>query len=511
MDTADANLERLRAALGAACTHLLACRNAEGFWEGHLSSSALSTATALSALALADDRADRPLIASGVAWLAAHRNADGGWGDTPDSPSNLATTLLVASALRLAAVDDPSVFPTEYLAAHGAAGAASRVVAIRRAYGADRTFAVPILMNCALAGLVEWAQVPPLPYQLAVLPRAWYPALRLQVVSYALPALIAVGMAIEFHRSPRTPASWLRRLVTPMVRRKLVGLQPQSGGFLEAAPLTAFVCMSLLSVGLRDDPVVHSGLRFLRQSVRPDGSWPIDTNLSVWVTSLSLTALAAAGVEPPEAERTRQWLAARQVRQRHPFTDAAPGGWGWSHLSGAVPDADDTSGALLALGDRLDEASRAAGVQWLLDLQNSDGGWPTFCRGWGQLPFDQSCDDLTAHALRALVVGAPASSRPAAERGLPSTQQAVARGLAYLRARQRPDGAWVPLWFGNQSTPDQQNPVLGTARVLAALARVHPEGDMARRGREYLLAAQNDDGGWGGSCRPEIRSSRKRR
>ena len=202
----------------------------------------------------------------------------------------------------------------------------------------------------------------------------------------------------------------------------------------------------------------------------------------------------------PEAERTRQWLAARQARRRHPFTDAAPGGWGWSHLSGAVPDGDDTPGALLALGDHLDETSRAAGVQWLLDLQNSDGGWPTFCRGWGQLPFDQSCDDLTAHALRALAAGAPASSRPAVERGLSSPQQAVKRGLAYLRARQRPDGAWVPLWFGNQTTPDQQNPVLGTARVLAALAQLDPGGDMAARGKAFLLAAQNEDGGWGGAA-----------
>ena len=81
---------------------------------------------------------------------------------------------------------------------------------------------------------------------------------------------------------------------------------------------------------------------------------------------------------------------------------------------GAVPDADDTAGALLAFarwpgsaawsGDacaRVDAAA-AAGVQWLLGLQNRDGGWPTFCRGWGKLPFDRSGADLTAHALRAL-------------------------------------------------------------------------------------------------------------
>ena len=46
-------------------------------------------------------------------------------------------------------------------------------------------------------------------------------------------------------------------------------------------------------------------------------------------------------------------------------------------------------------------AAAGNGIRWLLDLQNRDGGIPTFCRGWGALPFDRSATDLTAHALRA--------------------------------------------------------------------------------------------------------------
>ncbi len=49
-----------------------------------------------------------------------------------------------------------------------------------------------------------------------------------------------------------------------------------------------------------------------------------------------------------------------------------------------------------------EKSSLQAAAVWLLDLQNRDGGWPTFCRGWGTLPFDRSSCDLTAHALRAL-------------------------------------------------------------------------------------------------------------
>jgi squalene-hopene/tetraprenyl-beta-curcumene cyclase len=484
-------------ALAQARRHLLSLRTDEGYWEGRLSSSALATATAVSTLALACDRADTKLLTQAVRWLAADQNEDGGWGDTPDSPSNLSTTLLVASALTLngdtAASAGSLGRARVYLRAQAGEGPAAIASAVTALYADDRTFAVPILMNCALAGLVEWSQIPSLPYQLAILPRAWYHALGLQVVSYALPALIAVGMALEYHKSVRSPGSMLRRAVTPVGRRKLVELQPPSGGFLEATPLTAFVTMSLLSLGWGDDAVVRQGLGFLRESARADGSWPIDTNLSVWLTSLASRALSFAGGEDePEMERTRRWLAQRQYRQPHLFTGAAPGGWGWSHLSGAVPDADDTAGALLALSGHLDADAHAAGVRWLLDLQNANGGWPTFCRGWGRLPFDQSCADITAHVLRALTVSPQADDAP--------IRQAMERGLNFLRSRQRSDGSWVPLWFGNQAAPDHLNPVLGTARVLPALARLEPAGPIAARGCAFLTEAQNEDDGWGGAA-----------
>ncbi|MGB1674258.1 MAG: squalene--hopene cyclase, partial [Limisphaerales bacterium] len=67
---------------------------------------------------------------------------------------------------------------------------------------------------------------------------------------------------------------------------------------------------------------------------------------------------------------------------------------------------DATSGALIALHQLSEnpasEIDRAMlGIRWLLGLQNRDGGMPTFCRGWGHLPFDRSSADITAHAIRA--------------------------------------------------------------------------------------------------------------
>jgi squalene-hopene/tetraprenyl-beta-curcumene cyclase len=287
-------------------------------------------------------------------------------------------------------------------------------------------------------------------------------------------------------------------------------MQPESGGYLEATPLTSFVVMSLAAAGETEHPVVAAGVRFLLASIRRDGSWPIDTNLATWVTTLAVGALATyksvmgSGVIFPDRLAIREWLLRQQSTRQHPFTHAAPGAWAWTPLSGGVPDADDTAGALLALRalaepDERTVASAAAGVRWLVGLQNRDGGIPTFCRGWGALPFDRSTPELTAHALRAWDAW-DAALEPSLRR---SVRRAASRALRYLERAQRPDGSWVPLWFGSETAPDEENPVYGTARVLLALgsgtASVRDASPIhRRRAVRWLLGVQNDDGGWGG-------------
>lgn len=504
---------------------LVRAQHPDGYWEGYLSSSALSTATALSALALGRAAEDNPRIQGGANWLFRTQNADGGWGDTVDSPSNLSTTLLAISALRLVSLADqghgeaatippwPDVAlqipSTDALAkANGfvskAAGArpCERIAAVTRAYGEDRTFAVPILMNGALAGLFPWDEIPDLPFELAALPGGLYRGLRLQVVSYALPALIAIGLLLHRRKAVHpTLRRWIREAVAPGVLAKLARLQPPSGGFLEAIPLTSFVAMSLLAVGGPEQPVARKGLDFLRRTVRPDGSWPIDANLSVWLTSSAVNALAHAGrLAAIPAGPARRWLADRQGHEIHPFTGARPGGWPWTHLPGGVPDADDTAGALLALHHLGEREVLSSGVRWLLDLQNADGGWPTFCRGWNRLPFDRSAPDVSAHVLLALhTCGSIQNGGRSHHGGIAAVRSAIHRGLRFLATVQRSDGSWIPLWFGNQSAPEGVNAVLGTARVVAGCRELgEATGPDLVRGARFLVGAQNADGGWGG-------------
>ncbi|MBX9626807.1 MAG: hypothetical protein K2X82_23605, partial [Gemmataceae bacterium] len=532
--------ERLRAAYVTARDALLAERVRAGHWVGELSTSALSTATAVMALHLVDAAKHRDLIAGGVRWLADHQNADGGWGDTTASFSNISTTMLCRAALALtgAEKDHPSAVERVegYITTHAGATPADRAEAIRRRYGTDRTFSVPILMAAALAGLVPWREVPRLPFELACLPQSWYRFARLPVVSYALPALIAIGQCVHHHRRSWNPVrNVVRRLARGRSQRVLRRIQPTTGGYLEATPLTSFVVMALASQtpppnplprggrGDQNSPspagegpgegsaeVITEGVRFLVNSVRPDGSWPIDTNLATWVTTLSVNALAAAGDldSLDSKDAILAWLLNQQYRERHPYTGADPGGWAWTDLAGGVPDCDDTPGAILAVVS-LEDAGRVNDKadggwarwgharNWIADLQNGDGGWPTFCRGWGTLPFDRSGSDLTAHAIRAFVrLGGE-------DRGYFRRLygRRVDRGLAYLARHQRPDGSWLPLWFGNQHAPDDINPVYGTSRVLAAYRDLGlTDSPECRRGFAYLLSVQNPDGGWGGAA-----------
>jgi len=507
----------LLAAYQTARRDLLARRSEAGQWTGRLCSSALATATAVSALSLVGrstsdperGRACQQAAQAGLAYLRGAQNPDGGFGDTDRSFSNVATTMLVRAAIELArgtAEDEPLMRAAdEYLAGQGG------LEAVRRRYGDDQTFAAPILSNAALAGLVEWAEVPALPFELACLPHGWLPKVGLPVVSYAIPALVTIGQAKFFHSPPaRRTLRILRRLAVRRSLRQVERMQPASGGFLEAVPLTSFVLMSLAATGRADHVVARRATGFLLGLMREDGSWPVDANLATWNTTQAIQSLAAATGEVG-ALRCLDWLVGCQHRRVHPFTRAAPGGWGWTDLPGAVPDSDDTSGALLVLrimhasssaeNRTLIDRSAAKGLRWLLGLQNADGGWPTFCRGWGRLPFDRSAADLTAHALRALAAWA--------ESGLVARRRvggAIERGLRFLARTQRGDGSWVPLWFGNQYHPAEENPIYGTARVLLAyrdLGRLAAEP--ARRGLAWICASPNSDGGWGNGQRPYSR------
>jgi len=467
-----------------------------GMWRGRLSSSAISTSVSVFALFMIDKEKYASYIQQGIAWLKDTMRNDGSWGDTIESPSNMTATLL--TYVSLYAVDSPPEKAKEYLNnKFGGLTDQHIIQGVLAYYGKDLTFSAPILVMSALSGVItSWDKIPQLPFEVSVLPQSLFCFFQLPVVSYAIPALIAVGI-LRYKRGKKNLLSPIRKSFINKSLKVLIRLQPQNGGFLEAAPLTAFVAMCMSGAGYTEHIATQKAAGFLTDTVREDGAWPIDTDLASWVTALSVRAL--------DEDITDKKSLAETIKQnaftyKHPFTGAKEGGWGWTDLPGAAPDADDTSGALVALyillnGEYCTEVGK--GIEWLLDLQNTDGGMPTFCKGWGKLPFDRSSPDISAHSLLAFELWQDSLPSELQKR----CKESTGRMLRWMQKIQAADGSWTPLWFGDQDAQDERAPVYGTAMTVEYLAtsREPLAREMALKGIQYLLSTQNADGGWGGA------------
>ena len=194
--------------------------------------------------------------------------------------------------------------------------------AILRRYGKDQTFSVPILTVLALTRQARRRRRG-LAFGAAAAVRAGRASSRVVSVSAAAGGELRAAGADRDRAGPaplRAVAQPLARALRNRVRRRthsvLREMQPESGGYLEATPLTSFVVMSLAGMRRTSSPVVESGVRFLIDSMREDGSWAIDTNLATWVTTLSIGALADAGALARQRRRSRCGAGCSISRQR---------------------------------------------------------------------------------------------------------------------------------------------------------------------------------------------------
>jgi squalene-hopene/tetraprenyl-beta-curcumene cyclase len=223
----------------------------------------------------------------------------------------------------------------------------------------------------------------------------------------------------------------------------------------------------------------------------------------VWDTALTLIALADAGVtgRAPETRRAVTWLLRREIRRPGDWSlmnpNLEPGGWVFEYHNAFYPDTDDTAMALIALAryGRGDEPAARRGVNWLLGMQNKDGGWAAFDRDIDReiltkVPFadhnamlDPSCPDITARVLEAL-----------GHYGHRPDHPQVQRALRFLARTQEPHGGWPGRWGVNY--------VYGTWQVLVGLRGIGLDmGEpMVRKAADWLKRVQQPRGGWGESC-----------
>jgi squalene-hopene/tetraprenyl-beta-curcumene cyclase len=277
-----------------------------------------------------------------------------------------------------------------------------------------------------------------------------------------------------------------------------------SWGGIQPPWVWSIVALSALGYPL-DHPVLERAFRGLDDfTIEDELGRRIEACQSpVWDSALSLIGLADSGRDgmEPRLAAVRDWIERKQILDGHGDWKVynrrgRPGGFSFEHVNSWYPDVDDTAAVVLAFlkGDpsrRRDPVIERA-VDWMLSMQNPDGGWAAFDLEndrlfLNQIPFsdmDSLCDpstpDVTGRVLEAL--GALGDRRHRAASG---------RGLAYLRRTQEPEGSWFGRWGVNY--------VYGTSNVLCGLARQRvPASDpMVRRALRWLESVQNEDGGFG--------------
>lgn len=155
----------------------------------------------------------------------------------------------------------------------------------------------------------------------------------------------------------------------------------------------------------------------------------IDPNTAdVTARVLEMLGRCHLSIAPQASERALAYLAREQEPEGCWF-----GRWGVNYLYG-------TSGVLSALAAFAPERSRAMlrrGAEWLLQVQNPDGGWGETCRSYNDPKLKgkgNSTASQTAWALIGLLDAAPWIGLPA--------HPAIARGIDYLLYTQKPDGSW---------------------------------------------------------------------
>jgi len=176
-------------------------------------------------------------------------------------------------------------------------------------------------------------------------------------------------------------------------------------------------------------------------------------------------------------------------------------GWFFEYSNPYYPDNDTTAKVLTALSkvrfpDRVWEARRRQAIreaqQWVLSMQNRDGGWAAFDKDCDKellahVPFadhnamiDPSNEDITARILETL-----------SSLGFDRDSQPIRRAIDFLLRRQEADGSWFGRWGCNY--------LYGTWLTLWGLRTIgeDPSAPWALRATKWIRNCQNEDGGWG--------------
>ena len=207
--------------------------------------------------------------------------------------------------------------------------------------------------------------------------------------------------------------------------------------------------------------------------------------------------------DDPRLTKAAEWLLDAQILEhagdwRVKRPELKPGGWAFEFANDAYPDIDDTAMVMIALHKMRQQDDPRMNLalersrEWLEGMQSKNGGWGAFdvdnFKRWvSTIPFcdfgevvDPPSEDVTAHVLEIL-----------GRMGYNTSRTSVTKGLDYVKETQENDGSWWGRWGVNY--------IYGLGAVLPALQHIGEDMGQPyiRRALDWIMEHQHEDGGWG--------------
>ncbi len=529
----------LEQAIENGANHLVSLQAEEGYWLGELEADTTLESDYIYYLYVLG-KADPERIAKLANYVRRRQLPDGGWNIFPGGPSDLNATCKAYFALKLVGddVDAPHM--------------AQARETVHRLGGLELTNSY-VRFYLALIGAVGWELVPSIPPELLLLPN-WFYLNIYEMSSWTRGIVIPMAILSALRPDWRLPErarvdelfkdishkaaafDWSKQLLSwrnvflaidrglklyeklpwkPLRRRALreakawmLAHMERSEGLAAIYPAMMNSIFALMALGHGpEDPLTAREIReFSRFEIEEGDTIRMQPCVSpVWDTCIAMVSLEEAGLpaDHPVLVKAADWMLSKQVLGPGDWQfknkDAEPGGWAFEFRNDFFPDVDDTAFVLMALQrvkhpdpERMEKAVRL-GIQWLLSMQNKDGGWGAFDRDNARqllcnIPFadhnamiDPSTADVTARVLECL-----------GRFGWPAEHPAVQRGVKFLLKDQCEDGSWFGRWGVNY--------VYGTSGALRALETVSLTAkEFCQRAVRWLRAVQKADGSFGES------------
>jgi squalene-hopene/tetraprenyl-beta-curcumene cyclase len=531
--------EQVETAVKNGADYLLSVQSEEGFWLGELEADTTLESDYIYYLHVLG-KAEPERIAKLANYVRRKQLAEGGWPIYPGGPCELNATCKAYFALKLAG-DSPD-------APHMAKARAI----VHKLGGLEHTNSY-VRFYLALVGAVGWELVPSIPPELMLLPNWFYlniyemsswtrgiviPMSILSAIrpEWRLPERARVDELFNDSTQKSAAFHWDKQLLSwknlflaidrglklyeklpwkPLRQRALreakqwmLAHVERSEGLAAIYPSMMNSIFALMALGHGpDDPLTWREIKELsRFEIEEHDTIRLQPCVSpVWDTCIAMVALEEAGLpaDHPALVKAADWLLSKQILGGGDWQiknkDAEPGGWAFEFRNDFYPDVDDTAFVLMSLQrvkfpdqERMEGALRR-GIQWMLSMQNRDGGWGAFDRDNNRqilchIPFadhnamiDPSTADVTARVLECL-----------GRFGWAANNVVVKKAVEFLMKDQSKDGSWFGRWGVNY--------VYGTSGVLRALETVSLTAqDYCTRAVSWLRQVQKADGSFGES------------